>query len=286
MDVIDGDLGRFLRSRRARIRPEDVGLPAHGRRRVSGLRREEVALLAGMSAEYYIRLEQQRVRNVSDEVLDAVARVLRLDGTERAHLRRLLRPPDDRRAPLGHVRPGVRMLLDAADSVPAFVLGPRMDVLAWNALADAVTGFSDMPEGERNMARQTFLTPRARTPYRDWPAVAAEAISYLRLYAGRHPDDPLLGPLVADLSADPDFARLWEEHRVAEKTFGVKLLRHPELGDLDFAYETLALPGDPDLLVVMYTADPASPIGRVLARLWRAQRGDLDKPDARVPTAG
>ncbi|WP_405394588.1 helix-turn-helix transcriptional regulator [Microbispora hainanensis] len=283
---MDGDLGRFLRSRRARIRPEDVGLPAHGRRRVSGLRREEVALLAGMSAEYYIRLEQQRVRNVSDEVLDAVARVLRLDATERAHLRRLLRPPDDRRAPLGQVRPGVRMLLDAAGSVPAFVLGPRMDVLAWNALADAITGFSDMPEGERNMARQTFLTPRARTPYRDWPAVAAEAISYLRLYAGRHPDDPLLDPLVADLSADPDFARLWEEHRVAEKTFGVKLLRHPELGDLDFAYETLALPGDPDLLVVMYTADPASPIGRVLARLWRAQRGDLDKPDARVPTAG
>ncbi|GAB3134940.1 helix-turn-helix transcriptional regulator [Microbispora hainanensis] len=282
---MDGDLGRFLRSRRARIRPEDVGLPAHGRRRVSGLRREEVALLAGMSAEYYIRLEQQRVRNVSDEVLDAVARVLRLDGTERAHLRRLLRPPGDRRAPLGQVRPGVRMLLDAAGSVPAFVLGPRMDVLAWNALADAITGFSDMPEGERNMARQTFLTPRARSLYRDWPAVAAETISYLRLYAGRHPGDPLLGPLVAGLSADPGFARLWEEHRVAEKTFGVKLLRHPELGDLDFAYETLALPGDPDLLVVMYTADPASPTGRVLARLWRAHRGDLDEPDVRVTAA-
>ncbi|MEV4455304.1 helix-turn-helix transcriptional regulator [Microbispora sp. NPDC049633] len=268
---MEGDLGRFLRSRRARIRPEDAGLPAHGRRRVSGLRREEVALLAGMSVEYYIRLEQERVRNVSDEVLDAVARVLRLDGTERAHLRRLLRPPDDRRAPLGHVRPGVRMLLEAADSVPAFVLGPRMDVLAWNALADAITGFSDMPAGERNMARQTFLMPRARSLYRDWAAVAAETISYLRLYAGRRPDDPLLGSLVADLSADPDFARLWEEHPVAEKTFGVKLLRHPELGDLDFAYETLALPGDPDLLVVMYTADPASPTGRVLNRLREAR---------------
>ncbi|MEV5741407.1 helix-turn-helix transcriptional regulator [Microbispora rosea] len=283
---MDGDLGRFLRSRRARIRPEDAGLPAHGRRRVTGLRREEVALLAGMSVEYYIRLEQQRVRNVSDEVLDAVARVLRLDGTERAHLRRLLRPPDDRRAPLSHVRPGVRMLLDAADSMPAFVIGPRMDVLAWNALAEAINGFSGMPEGERNMARQTFLKARARSLYRDWSTVAAETISYLRLYAGRHPDDPLLGPLVADLSADPDFARMWEEHRVAEKTFGVKLLRHPELGDLDFAYETLALPGDPELLVVMCTADPASPTGRTLARLRRAYQGDLDKPDVRVTAAG
>ncbi|MGI5154701.1 hypothetical protein [Microbispora sp. CA-102843] len=100
------------------------------------------------------------------------------------------------------------------------------------------------------------------------------------------PDDPVLGSLVADLSADPDFARLWEEHRVAEKTFGVKLLRHPELGDLDFAYETLALPGEPDLLVVMYTADPASPTGRVLARLWQAHRGDLDKPEVPVTAAG
>ncbi len=144
---MDGDLGRFLRSRRARIRPEDAGLPAHGRRRVNGLRREEVALLAGVSVEYYIRLEQQRVRNVSDEVLDAVARVLRMDGTERAHLRRLLHPPGDQPAPIAHVRPGVRMLLDAADSVPAFVLGPRMDVLAWNALADRITGFSAMPVG-------------------------------------------------------------------------------------------------------------------------------------------
>ncbi|MEU6413749.1 helix-turn-helix transcriptional regulator [Microbispora sp. NPDC046933] len=283
---MDGDLGRFLRSRRARIRPEDAGLPAHGRRRVSGLRREEVALLAGVSAEYYIRLEQQRVRNVSDEVLDAVARVLRMDGTERAHLRRLLRPPHDRHAPVAHIRPGVRMLLDAADSVPACVVGPRMDVLAWNTLGDRINGFSAMPAGERNMARQTFLSPRARSFYRDWATVAAETIAHLRLYAGRHPDDPLLAPLVADLSADADFARLWEEHRVAEKTFGVKLLRHPELGDLDFAYETMALPGEPDLLVVMYTADPASPTGRTLARLWRAQRGDLDEPGVRVTAAG
>ncbi len=131
------------------------------------------------------------------------------------------------------------------------------------------------------MARQTFLTAEARSFYRDWAAVAAETISYLRLYAGRHPDDPMLGPLVADLSADPDFARLWEEHRVAEKTFGIKLLRHPELGDLDFAYETLALPGEPDLLVVMYTADPASPTGRTLVRL----RHNHD-PGVRVTAAG
>lgn len=266
---MDGDLGRFLRSRRARIRPEEAGLPAHGRRRVTGLRREEVALLAGVSVDYYIRLEQERVRNVSDEVLDAVARVLHLDATERAHLRRLLRPQGHWAAPSDRVRPGVQLLLDMADAVPAFVLGPRMDVLAWNALADRINGFSDVPAGELNMARQTFLSPRARSLYPDWPAVAAETIAYLRLYAGRHPDDPLLDALVADLSAEPHFRRLWEEHRVAEKTFGTKLMRHPDLGDLDFAYETLALPGEPDLLIVMYTADPASPTGRTLARLRR-----------------
>ncbi|GAA3582972.1 helix-turn-helix transcriptional regulator [Nonomuraea rosea] len=263
---MEGDLGKFLRSRRARIRPEEAGLSAGGRRRVAGLRREEVALLAGVSVDYYIRLEQARVQNVSDAVLDAIARVLRMDVIERSHLTDLLRPA--RGEPVaGEVRPGMRLLLDMAAHVPAFILGRRMDVLAWNALGDRISGFTAMPPGERNMARQTFLNPQARTLYREWPAVAAETIAYLRLYAGRHPGDPLLAALIADLSADPGFRRLWEEHHVAEKTFGVKLMDHPEFGRLDFGYETLSSPGEPELLAVMYTADPASETGRKLAGL-------------------
>ncbi|RSN01931.1 transcriptional regulator [Nonomuraea sp. WAC 01424] len=262
---MEGDLGQFLRSRRARIHPEEAGLPASGRRRVAGLRREEVALLAGVSVDYYIRLEQERVQNVSDAVLDAVARVLRMDDTERAHLRDLLRPVRHAGTPV--LRPGLSRLLDLADGAPAFVLGPRMDVLAWNALADRVTGFAGLPDDRRNQLVQVFLAPHTRTLYRDWAEVAAETVAYLRLYAGRHPGDPLLPALVAELSASPDFVRLWEEHGVAEKTYGSKRLRHPELGELDFAYETLAVPGQPDLLIVMYTADPDSATGRTLARL-------------------
>ncbi|MER6575080.1 helix-turn-helix transcriptional regulator [Nonomuraea sp. NPDC001023] len=262
---MEGDLGQFLRSRRARIHPADAGLPASGRRRVSGLRREEVALLAGVSVDYYIRLEQERVQNVSDAVLDAVARVLRMDDTERAHLRDLLRPARHVSRPV--LRPGLSRLLDLADGMPAFVLGPRMDVLAWNALADRVSGFAGVPDGRRNQLLQVFLAPHTRTLYPDWAEVAADTVAYLRLYAGRHPEDPLLAELVAELSADPDFVRLWAEHGVAEKTYGTKRLRHPELGELEFGYETLAVPGQPDLVIVMYTADPDSDTGRVVARL-------------------
>ncbi|MFF4197634.1 helix-turn-helix transcriptional regulator [Nonomuraea sp. NPDC001831] len=258
-------MGQFLRSRRARIHPADAGLPASGRRRVSGLRREEVALLAGVSVDYYIRLEQERVQNVSDAVLDAVARVLRMDDTERAHLRDLLRPARHVSRPV--LRPGLSRLLDLADGMPAFVLGPRMDVLAWNTLADRVSGFAGVPDGRRNQLLQVFLAPHTRTLYPDWAEVAADTVAYLRLYAGRHPEDPLLAELVAELSADPDFVRLWAEHGVAEKTYGTKRLRHPELGELEFGYETLAVPGQPDLVIVMYTADPDSDTGRVVARL-------------------
>lgn len=167
---MDGDLGDFLRSRRARIRPEDVGLNSYGRRRVPGLRREEVAQLAGVSVDYYIRLEQGRGPSVSDAVLDAIARVLRLDGTEHAYLRTVARPAPRKAAQPAsqRVRPGLRLLLDTLDPAPAFVLGRRMDVLAWNALGDAVVGFSRMAAAERNMPRQTFLEPAARELYPDW----------------------------------------------------------------------------------------------------------------------
>ncbi|QQQ77345.1 helix-turn-helix domain-containing protein [Saccharothrix sp. 6-C] len=254
------DLGEFLRSRRARVRPDDVGLPGGGRRRVPGLRREELAMLAGVSVDYYMRLEQGRTPAVSDSVLDAVARVLRLDDTERAHLRNLVRPTPARRPAPQRVRPGLRRLLEMADDVPAFVMGRRADILAWNPLADALYGFGDLPPEDRNSARHTFLRPESRTFYRDWPTVAADMVAFLRLDAGRYPDDARLAALVGELSVkDETFRKLWAQHKVLEKTHGTKLMRHPVVGDLDLDYETLRPTGDPDVVLALYTARAGSP---------------------------
>ncbi|MGY0018030.1 helix-turn-helix transcriptional regulator [Streptomyces sp. cg35] len=257
-------IGDFLRSRRARIRPEEVGLPGHGRRRVPGLRREEVAQLAGVSVDYYIRLEQGRGTSVSDAVLDAVARVLRLDDTERTYLSAVARPAETHRRAAARpaaqqVRPGLRLLLDTIEKGPAFVLGRRMDVLAWNALADALLGFSAMPPKDRNMPRQVFLDPAARDLYPQWPAVAAETVAFLRLDAGAHPQDPRLAALVGELSlASADFRRLWADHQVKEKTSGAKRLLHPVAGELTLPYETLRVTGEPDQALVVYTPEPGS----------------------------
>ncbi|MFJ8825761.1 helix-turn-helix transcriptional regulator [Streptomyces sp. NPDC102467] len=259
-----GDIGDFLRSRRARIRPEEVGLPGHGRRRVAGLRREEVAQLAGVSVDYYIRLEQGRGTSVSDAVLDAVARVLRLDDTEQTYLRAVARPAGTRRRAAERpaaqrVRPGLRLLLDTIEKAPAFVLGRRMDVLAWNALGDAVLGFSAMRPKDRNMPRQVFLAPAARDLYPEWPAVAAETVAYLRLDAGAHPQDPQLASLVGELSlASKDFRRLWADHQVKEKSNGAKRMLHPVAGELALPYETLTVTGEPDQMLVVYTPEPGS----------------------------
>ncbi|WSQ15378.1 helix-turn-helix transcriptional regulator [Streptomyces sp. NBC_01231] len=262
---MNAGLGDLLRSRRARIRPEEVGLPGHGRRHVPGLRREEVAQLAGVSVDYYIRLEQGRSPSVSDAVLDAIARVLRLDDTEQEYLRTVARPAVTRRtsSPPGpasqKVRPGLRILLDTMDKAPAFVLGRRMDVLAWNALGDAVVGFSQIPPGERNMPRQVFLNPQARELYPDWPAVAAETVAYLRLDAGHHPHDKQLATLVGELSlGSEDFRRLWADHQVKEKTYGAKRMVHPVVGELSMPYETLTVTGEPDQMLVVYTPEPGS----------------------------
>ncbi|MFF1902248.1 helix-turn-helix transcriptional regulator [Kitasatospora sp. NPDC058218] len=272
---MENTVGDFLRSRRARIRPEEVGLPSHGRRRVQGLRREEVAQLAGVSVDYYIRLEQGRGASASDAVLAAVARVLRLDEVEAAHLHALARPPRPAAAVRGgqQVREGTRLLLDLMAGVPAFVLGRRMDVLAWNALGDAVQGFSALAPEQRNAARLAFLDPAAREFYPQWDAVAAETVAYLRLDAGRYPEDARLAALVGELSVrSEEFRRLWADHQVKQKTHGVKLIRHPLVGVLDFGYETLAVNGSADQLLVTYTAPPGSPTAQKLAMLasWTA----------------
>ncbi|MEW2302464.1 helix-turn-helix transcriptional regulator [Streptomyces sp. NPDC006655] len=285
---MDGDLGDFLRSRRARIRPEEVGLPSYGRRRVPGLRREEVAQLAGVSVDYYIRLEQGRgiggtsrtkSGGVSDAVLDAVARVLRLDETEHAYLRTVARPQPGRgarRPSAPRVRPGVQLLLDAMERSPAFVLGRRMEVLAWNALADALLGFGALDPAARSMPRMVFLDPAAADLYPEWAAIAAQTVANLRISAGLHPDDPALTALVGELSVkSADFRRLWADHEVKACAYGVKRVRHPVAGLLTLPYETLTVPEDPDQTLVAYTPEPGSETAERLALLgsWRATAG-------------
>ncbi|MBT2544889.1 helix-turn-helix domain-containing protein [Streptomyces sp. ISL-44] len=272
------ELGEFLRSRRARLRPEDVGLPDYGRhRRVPGLRREELALLAGVSVAYYTRLEQGSGHNVSAEVLDAIARALRLDGTERAHLTHLARPQARRRRQSHRpqqVRPELRTLMGAMEGVPAYLVGRRQDVLGWNRLAAAVFGdFGALPVQERNLVRLVFLDPATAELYAEWECRACEVVSNLRMYAGQHPDDEQLTALVGELSVkNEEFRRLWAAHTVADKTHGVKKLRHPLVGELDLYFERLELPDDPAQFLVTFHAAPGSPSEDALRLLssWSA----------------
>ncbi|MEV6568435.1 helix-turn-helix transcriptional regulator [Streptomyces kronopolitis] len=258
------ELGEFLRSRRARLKPQDVGLPhSGGRRRVPGLRREELAMLAGVSVAYYTRLEQGHARNASREVWEAIARVLRLDQTERDHLLRLARPgPSRRGAPARQprVRRELVQLLEAMESVPAYLLGRGMDVLGWNRMARALLfDFAARSRRERNMARFVFLEPSSRDLFAEWEGKARETVGYLRLDAGRWPDDRVLSELVGELSMkSEEFRCLWAEQAVADKAHGTKRLHHPLVGDLSLAYETFQLPSDPSLYLVTYHAAPGS----------------------------
>lgn len=272
------ELSEFLRSRRARLQPEDVGLPSYGRRRrVPGLRREELAQLAGVSVAYYTRLEQGNGRNVSAEVLDAIARALHLNDAEHAHLTHLARPKQHKRklSPRAQqVRPGLRQLLDTLDGVPAYVAGRRTEILAWNRMAAALFGgWDELAAQDRNWARLVFLTPAYRDLFVRWDAKAADVVSYLRMDAGCHPDDPKLSALVGELSVkSEEFRRLWATHDVKEKSHGVKHLRHPLVGELTLSYETLKLPDDPDQSLITYYAEPGSPSAEALRLLasWGA----------------
>jgi transcriptional regulator with XRE-family HTH domain len=256
------ELGAFLKSRRARVLPEDIGLPTRDGRRVPGLRREELAQLAGISADYYVRLEQGRAGHPSDSVLDAIARTLHLDDAERSHLFDLARPTRQRRSPQRpeRVRPELQFLLDVLERVPAFVLGRRMDVLAWNALAASlVMDFGSLPPEQRNTAKLVFLDDAMRSHYPDWEQAARDAVAYLRLLAGRYPDDAALAELIGELSMkSEDFRRLWARHDVREKTHGTKRLEHPIVGPLTLSFETLAVRGDDGQVLVTYVAEPGS----------------------------
>lgn len=269
------DLREFLRTRRARIKPQDSGLPIQvGLRRVPGLRREEVALLAGVSAEYYERIERGRVKSVSTSVLDAIARALQLDDTERAHLYALVTPARVKQvsAPAPRLRPSLRRALELIDDVPALVLGPRSDVLAINALGTAFySGLDLLPPEERNMARFLFTVDAARDLYDDWAATAQKVVAGLRVYAGTHPYDPQLAGLVGDLAVrDPDFRQWWADHDVDLRDHGTKSYHHPVVGDLELGYEAFTPVGEPELLFAMHTVEPnsASAVALNLLASW------------------
>jgi transcriptional regulator with XRE-family HTH domain len=259
----NSELSEFLRTRRAKITPARAGLPAPaGTRRVPGLRREEVALIVGVSVDYYVRLERGSNGSVSDSVLEAVARALQLDDTEREHLFALARPARTRPRALKpqRVRPGLQRLLDSVSDVPALVLGHRIDVLASNHLARAFyTDFEALPPRERNMARFTFLDESARDFYVDWVGAARGIVATLHLYAGTHPNDPRLAELVGELSVrDPDFRRWWAEHDVFHRTHGAKHYRHPLVGELTLGYEAFHPTDDPDQTLGLHTAEAGS----------------------------
>ncbi|MFE9767187.1 helix-turn-helix transcriptional regulator [Streptomyces sp. NPDC005808] len=267
------ELSEFLRTRRARLKPEDVGMPDFGRhRRVPGLRREELAQLAGVSVAYYTRLEQGNGQNVSAEVLDAIARALRLTDAEHAHLTHLAKPKQHKKkqgARQQQVRGALRQLLDTLDGVPAYITGRRSDVLVWNRMAAAVFGdWSELPAQERNWARMVFLRPEYQDLFVEWEQKAIDIVCLLRMDAGCHPDDPRLSALVGELSVkSEDFRRLWATHDVKEKSHGVKRLRHPLVGDLSLQYESFQLAGDSEQVLVTYHAEPGSPSAEALRLL-------------------
>jgi transcriptional regulator with XRE-family HTH domain len=276
------DLAEFLRSSRARVSPEELGL-AHesARRRVPGLRREELALLAGVSVDYYTRLEQGRSRSASAEVLDALATALRLNDAERQHLTDLARPEPaqrKRRSRPQRVEPATLRLIEMLDEVhsPAFVLGRRLDVLAHNRIAGSlITEFRALPAAERNQARFVFFDPHARELYEDWDAVAADTVAMLRLDAGRYPEDPQLSALIGDLSIhSEEFRRWWSDHQVHRRTTGSKGYHHPVVGDLTVQYQALHPAGDPDQILFVYTTEPGSPSETSMRLLANWNSGD------------
>jgi transcriptional regulator with XRE-family HTH domain len=265
--VTSNDLGDFLRAHRARLRPDDVGLPSYGRRRVAGLRREEVAVLAGMNSDYYARLEQGRERSPSPQILDAISGALRMDDEARAHLYRLADtvPAGHRTPPRESASALLRQLLEGYTSTPAFVLNPATDFLTANALAKAL--FSPFEQAD-NLARMTFLDPAARRFFAHWDAAAEAVVASLRQATGLDPHYPRLRDLVSSLTeASEEFAELWSSHTVFGKTHDAKELAHPDVGSLSLTYQTFDVRGAPGQQVVIYHAEPGSTSAQALSLL-------------------
>jgi transcriptional regulator with XRE-family HTH domain len=282
------DIAEFLASRRAKVTPEQVGLPTYGARRVPGLRREEVASLAGVSVEYYKRLERGNASGVSDSVLEALAGALQLDDAERAHLHDLARAagraglvfPRRRRPVQQRVRPVVQRILDSM-STPVVVRNSRVDYLGANALGRALYApLFDSREQPANSARFTFLDPAAQDFYADWERVAKDLVAHLRSEAGRNPYDRGLSDLVGELSTrSHEFRTWWAAHNVRYHQTGTKRLHHPVVGDLELSYEVMELPADAGLTISVYSAEPGSRSQEALDLLasWTATP-DADRP--------
>lgn len=288
------EVREFLSTRRARLTPERAGLPAWsagGHRRVPGLRREEVALLAGVSVDYYTRLERGDLSGASDSVLDALARGLQLDEAETAHLFDLARTanasPGARRprAKTDAVRPSIQRLLDAMTDAPAILRNNYFDYVAANALGRALYSpvFGDPAP---NSARFAFLDPAARDFYPEWEKNTQDLVATMRGEAGRNPFDRRLTDLVGELSTRSErFRTLWAAHNVRYHRSGVKRLHHPLVGEMELTYEAFELPADPGLTLSTYTAEPGSPSADALRMLasWAATT-DLPSPRAAAPT--
>ena len=271
-DDVRGEIRKFLTTRRAKLTPTQAGLPSYGgRRRVPGLRREEVALLAGISIEYYTRLERGNARGASDEVLEALARALQLDEVERAHLIDLVRTANAarrarRQATPQRVRPRVQHLLDSMTGTAAFLRNGRLDVLSANQLGYALyaPAFLD-PARPVNLARFIFLDRRSTEFYGDWDGIAHAAVGSLRAEAGRDPFDRALTDLVGELSVrSQEFWVRWAAHDVDYHRSGTQPFHHPLVGDLTLDYDVLELPADPGQTIVAYTAEPDSPARHAL----------------------
>ena len=269
------ELGEFLRTRRAKITPRQAGLPDYGgHRRVPGLRREEVALLAGISIEYYTRIERGSVRGVSDDVLDALARALQLDDVEQAHLVDLVhaanaRPRGGRRTARDQIRPSVQRLLDSMTGVAAFIRNARLDILSANHLGYALysPAFLD-PARPVNLARFVFLNRRSAEFYRDWDRIARDAVGSLRAEAARNPHDKTLTSLVGELATRSDEFRVrWGGHDVRYYRSGTQPFRHPLVGDLTLDYDALEIPADPGQTIVAYSAPAGSAAQEALDQL-------------------
>jgi transcriptional regulator with XRE-family HTH domain len=278
----------FLTSRRARITPDQAGLPAYGgNRRVPGLRREEVALLAGVSIDYYTRLERGRAGGASESVLEGIARALQLDEAERAHLFDLAHaasapavPRAPRRSARQQVRPSVQRILDSMTTIPAYVRNARLDILATNRLGRAL--YSPVLASQAqpaNHARFLFLDPGAREFYLEWERQASDVVALLRTEAGRSPHDKALTGLIGELSTrSEEFRGWWAAHNVRFHRTGIKRYHHPAVGDLTLTYDALDLAADTELRISAYTAEPGSPSEDAL-RLLATWAATLDQAE-------
>jgi transcriptional regulator with XRE-family HTH domain len=277
-----GELATFLRTRRSRLRPADVGLPSAGRRRTPGLRRQEVAQLAGISVDYYIRLEQARGPHPSRQVLTAIARALMLTADEREYLFRLAeQSPPTAAGPSREITPGIRNLLDSLPETPAYVVDAKYDVLAWNKLATHFIGdLSGFPEADRNMIRWVFRLPATALPWTDSETVrfTRSTIADLRASFARYPADPGIQGLVTELlGVSPQFAQMWAEHEVESRHPIIKRVTHPLAGPLEFECRVLHIPETGQRMIV-YCAAPGSAAQAAFRRLAR-----LDSPPVAAP---